>query len=964
MTLDHWEQQEPILLAFEDSWRSGAQPSIDEQLPGVPAEQRIELLAELVMIDFEHRCTRGLSGNLDEYFERFPELLQQPQLRDELIRHEFQIRRKAGSFPDEAELASRFPNDTTIVELRNQIDSKPANVTHVSSLLRPGTMVGNYRIEACLGAGAFASVYAAFDTQENRRAALKFLSQSAELRPEWRIRLIREAQAVAMLQHANVVPIIETGSFEGHDFIASKIVDGITLSVHMRASRMPRDEAIKIARQLASALEHAHRHGIVHRDIKPANIMLENGVPMLLDFGLAHFVDASQKLTHEGDLLGTPAYMSPEQADGRAWCADARSDVYSLGAVLYHMICGRAPFEGSTSEVIHKALTQEPTAPRELNAEVNRDLQTVILKCLEKEPSQRYQTAAELENDLTSVLEDKPIRARAVGFAGHVARWARRRPVVASLGAGILALGLFLCGLSTQLFRVASERDRAQTAELTTQSLLAESAADAGQLAMQRGHVDAAINHFEQCLERGHEDVVGIQLKLVEAHLIRRNIDEAVRCWQTANQAFSRQDASAQPATLAAIQLWKAELALEGHANFGNGEELMVAVQDMALGEAEESYVEGVLAEASPDAVAALRAATRLDPFHHRARRLLIVTLFSLARLDETEAELLIARQLFPEDTDFLLLDCLCTATQGDLDIALSMLEGADLDSDSMDGWKSFCRTLHGVKDSVPMDAGVGELNTRALADLATQFLRDFLPLIRERKWRFPPKVGKRFTDLVADLPRVLQGDYQDRAAAIESLTAVHPESSLLHMLGGLRLADARIDSDDREEQIRYFEEAREAFQLAMEHSGFTKSSDQLAWKAIFTTSLILTHSYQHENESNRKEVLNAARHVDSTTITQPRHARTFAIMTLTLEDYDEAARWINRWVEVSNSDRKTLIDAHYHRAILCKRLENWTEVRKACDEVLALDPSFGDAIGLRDTAIRHMKEVVNADAG
>jgi len=533
--------------------------------------------------------------------------------------------------------------------------------------------------------------------------------------------------------------------------------------------------------------------------------------------------------------------------------------------------------------------------------------------------------------------------------------WARRHPALASLAAGIVALSVFLLGVGTQLYRVSGERNRAQVAEQETQALLADSAADAGKLAMQRGQMKMAIVHFQQSLDRGHDDRVGLLLKLVEANVAARNIEVAAELWQQAN---NRNEAAASTSTM---KMWQAELALEGVRGFGDGEKLFREALLEDLPEADRQYANGVLAASSPEAVNALRQASLIDPFHHRTRRLLVFTLLSLARLDESLQEIRIARQLFPEDTDFRMLECLRLATANQLSDAQALLEDCELAPATKAEWSNFCSEVRRVTNDVVLDTGTGRLDMLQLQSIIVDFNKSFLPLIKERGWRFPVKVGERFAALIGTLPELLTSDDQQRADAIDELVAFHPEASLLVMLGSLRLADVDIRSPDRDNQILMVEAARGAFRSALEHPGFLKKDDQLPWKAIFTTSVILSHSFRHDVEQNSQALVEAASRVDVNTIANAHGARTFSIVTLNADALQEATRWIDRWLKLVSDDEEFSLDAHWHRAVLCKRTADWIGTKTACDRVLKIDPSHEAAKALREGAIAEI--LATADA-
>ncbi|MCI0534268.1 MAG: serine/threonine protein kinase [Verrucomicrobiales bacterium] len=248
-----------------------------------------------------------------------------------------------------------------------------------------------------------------------------------------------EAEAAASLEHPNIVPIYEVGEHRGFQFFSMRFVEGQTLGQALAAGPMPERAAATLLAKLARAVHYAHQRGVLHRDLKPNNILLDaERQPHLTDFGLAKLLEKETDLTLSGAVLGTPSYMSPEQAAGKTKQMTTAADVYGLGAVLFEMLTGRVPFAApSSAETVRQVLDEEPPRPSLLNAAVSVAVETICLKCLEKQPAQRYESALALAEDLERWLRHEPIRARPSTVWERGAKWVRRQPALAGLGAAL-----------------------------------------------------------------------------------------------------------------------------------------------------------------------------------------------------------------------------------------------------------------------------------------------------------------------------------------------------------------------------------------------------------------------------------------------------------------------------------------------------------------------------------------------
>jgi tRNA A-37 threonylcarbamoyl transferase component Bud32 len=362
-----------------------------------------------------------------------------------------------------------------------------------------GRKLGKFELMGTIGQGAFGTVYKAHDPELDRIVAIKVLRAGNLAEPQELDRFLREARSVAQLRHPPIVSVHEVGQSDGVPYLVSDLVEGVTLADLLSGRRPGFREAAELVATIAEALHFAHERGVVHRDVKPSNIMLgEDGRPCVMDFGLAKREAGEITMTVEGQVLGTPAYVPPEQARGESHATDGRGDTYSLGVVLYQMLTGELPFCGTTRMLLHQVLHDEPRPPRRLNDRIPRNLETITLKAMAKEPGRRYATARELADDLRRWQKGEAIRARPVGAWERGWRWARRRPAVAGLLAGIVAVtALGLAGVSWQWLR-AEERVAAET--------VARKAAEQAEQGADRARKDAEKAKEEEAKQRGEAE--------------------------------------------------------------------------------------------------------------------------------------------------------------------------------------------------------------------------------------------------------------------------------------------------------------------------------------------------------------------------------------------------------------------------------------------------------------------------
>ncbi|MGI9328643.1 MAG: serine/threonine-protein kinase, partial [Pseudomonadales bacterium] len=326
---------------------------------------------------------------------------------------------------------------------------------------------GDYELLEEIARGGMGVVYKARQISLNRIVALKMilagqLASPAELR-----RFHAEAEAAAKFDHPGIVPIFEVGEYDGQHFFSMGYVDGDSLAARLREGPLASRASAILLKKICQAVQYAHEHDVIHRDLKPANILLSvtdqqtlaenelgvetgdlNVTPRITDFGLAKRLQGESELTGTGQILGTPSYMSPEQAVGSSQQIGPASDLYSLGAILYQMLTGRPPFQAETPlATLSQLLESEPVPPRLLNSDVPRDLEAICMKCLEKQPASRYRSASDLSDDLQRYLEGEEIHASSINLLDRVARAlrpSRHEQHFRGWGLGLMAFGLVI----------------------------------------------------------------------------------------------------------------------------------------------------------------------------------------------------------------------------------------------------------------------------------------------------------------------------------------------------------------------------------------------------------------------------------------------------------------------------------------------------------------------------------------
>ncbi len=508
-----------VVERFRLDWKHGEPPDLDQALQVLASEARPHFVGELIQIDMTQRWRASASGpeseaddgaarerpitrRLEHYAERYSEILADAESFARLVTLETQWRRQQGERPSLDEYIARFGNqcpdlgsylatthtegvdetrlsdDVRSTDEDGPLDELPGDgvtatidVTDRAEMKTPTSpsgptprRIGNYDVLEEIARGGMGVVFKARQRSLNRLVALKMILIGEMASQKEIDRFHTEAESAARLQHPGIVAIYETSEHEQLPFFSMEYVEGSSLEDAVREGALGGPRCARYTEQIARAISYAHDQGVLHRDLKPSNVLLDrNDLPKVTDFGLAKRVEGGSDLTASGAILGTPGYMPPEQALGKKEAVDVRSDVYSLGAVLYALLTGRPPFRAATaSATLLQVIEHQPVSPRTLNPETDRDLETICLKCLSKEPEYRYQSAEALADELARYLRGEPIEARPVGRLERAWRWSRRNPVWAGLFAALLLAAVSFTAV------LALVRENRQVAEWAT----------------------------------------------------------------------------------------------------------------------------------------------------------------------------------------------------------------------------------------------------------------------------------------------------------------------------------------------------------------------------------------------------------------------------------------------------------------------------------------------------------------
>ncbi len=525
--------------------------------------------------------------------------------------------------------------------------SRATDTTRTSEA--PPDLAG-YEITGRLGEGGMGVVWSAIQLSTNQKVAIKLMGAAGLGSERLKARFAREVELAAGLRHPNIARVYDSGLHRGVYFYAMELIDGVPLDRYAAANRLSRRQIVGLMSRVCRGMEHAHQRGVIHRDLKPSNILVgEDGQPHIVDFGLAKSLlsDSQMEVTVQGAVTGTLAYMSPEQAGGRIDEIGTRSDVYSLGVILYKLLTGQDPHDhsGPLTQVLARISDEDPRPPRRF-AKVDRELEAMLGKALARQPQRRYGTAGEMADDLDRYLAGEPLAARRPTVAYVTRKWLRRRRVPLTI-----ALLLMATAISAASYLVNSRSKR------LTQ---AREAVSSGIACEQRGKWAEALGLYRTALSLDHPDPIAVRLRMLRC--MEATEDSASLMAEITNLG-SRDDLGAHRAE---VLVWRGVVGRMG--GLQNADDLIrQALQaDPPLNAAEAAYARGLIAPTTLTAVGHFQAAIDADPFHAGAWGRLPLCLLMVGRGDEARQKARVAMELLPDDPMPLVILAVDATIRGD----------------------------------------------------------------------------------------------------------------------------------------------------------------------------------------------------------------------------------------------------------------------------------------------------------
>ena len=774
-----WSSIDEVAWVFEQRWRSvEAPPAIDEF---VSAACCTALIETLVGIDVEYSWKAGRRRQVESYLHLFAENALEDDRVWQLVRFELDACHAAGQAVNWELLARRFPQFADKIAGCKNSGEFSVNQSHGEC--ESGLLIRQYQLREKIGQGTFAEVWRAYDHRLRRDVAVKVLHRTHALSSESYLLMKREARAIARLEHPSIVSVYDYGVYGHRPFIVSKFVKGETFADRLsRLSELDETDAVKILVQIAEALVEIHQAGIVHRDVKPANILIDGAnVACLTDFGLCTAASPQQD-SDAWDLVGTPAYMSPEQARGDVQAIDHRSDVYSFGCVLYHALTGQLPFLGRRSSLRPQVAEANPRATRGID-DATSDLQRICCRCLQTDPENRYQSAGALRDDLRRFLDDHGPSV-AVRSRLQVNRRFRLNCLAGALVAAIVFIVVtefsVISRLSSQRRQSRLYASRGAVAGVKRdRQTLGRVSFEAGSMALKKGEFPLAIEHFERAIDFDFAKPHLARFGICRAKLESDGVADAASMLRALTKS-ERQDVPRGE-----LLIMMADLANRGEPGFGEPLTLYSSALQCTLSPAQRHYAMAMCAESLPESVSYLEESLRADPIQLGAARTLVLLLITMSRFDEAETLASSAQVRFPEDRElerFRLVAACAAGAAPDIS-ASSRFEAVDQEQ--------FQRMQSTLQAMDTQRRGRQEPSVDRLVFNMKAILYDVSPFLRGRA-AYPPKMKRAFKDLLV-AHRNNNRDHATQLNLVEAIQKVHPDPWLHDLL--VKLQGAQLSS-------------------------------------------------------------------------------------------------------------------------------------------------------------------------